>query len=358
MDLDNLTKKPKREYDRKSALPSLRVKCGDVFESRKNIRNRGLHPPTMAGIYGSRDSGAISIVISGGYEDDVDNGDEILYTGQGGFTTKGIQFSDQQLERGNAFLATSYEKQNAVQVFRGSHLNSKYAPEQGYRFDGFYYVAEYWQERKSTGFLVWRFRLIRIPGQTPLQCRDDFTPKAKKPKVLKTTPKETVHIPIEPRQKRQQSKPKKSTEEESVPVPGRKRKRSSYAERDWDPSLSLIPFKVDATPSQVCPVCSKKLASISKMAEHITNHKQSMLSSNNIDETMLTKRCLFNQIRLRDVLETLECNVDDLQLPERLWDPPGEAYLEQPDPLVNDTKPEDEPRGQLSDSDPFDSPEE
>ena len=38
----------------------------------------------MGGISGTAKDGADSIVLSGGYEDDVDYGDEIVYTGHGG----------------------------------------------------------------------------------------------------------------------------------------------------------------------------------------------------------------------------------------------------------------------------------
>jgi len=38
----------------------------------------------QAGIVGGTGSGAESIVLSGGYTDDEDHGDEIIYTGDGG----------------------------------------------------------------------------------------------------------------------------------------------------------------------------------------------------------------------------------------------------------------------------------
>lgn len=38
----------------------------------------------MAGIHGRENDCAYSLVLSGGYEDDIDNGDEFLYTGSGG----------------------------------------------------------------------------------------------------------------------------------------------------------------------------------------------------------------------------------------------------------------------------------
>lgn len=44
----------------------------------------GVHRPHIAGIHGRETDCAYSIVLSGGYEDDIDNGDEFLYTGSGG----------------------------------------------------------------------------------------------------------------------------------------------------------------------------------------------------------------------------------------------------------------------------------
>ena len=123
---------------------------------------------------------------------------------------------------------------------------------------------------------------MRIPGQTPVEIREDFVPKAKKQKVSKVVSKDIPsQIPIE-RQKRQSNQ--KKIPQDDTTTYGRRRKRSSYAERTWDPNFSLIPLKVDATPSQNCPLCGKKLSNNSKMTEHISNHRQSILASNNIDE--------------------------------------------------------------------------
>lgn len=49
---------------------------------------------------------ALSIVLSGQYEDDLDNSEDIVYTGQGGNNLLGDkrQISDQVLERGNLAL--------------------------------------------------------------------------------------------------------------------------------------------------------------------------------------------------------------------------------------------------------------
>lgn len=49
---------------------------------------------------------AVSIVLSGMYEDDLDNADNVVYTGQGGQNLTGNkrQIRDQKLERGNLGL--------------------------------------------------------------------------------------------------------------------------------------------------------------------------------------------------------------------------------------------------------------
>lgn len=44
----------------------------------------------MAGIHGRETECAYSIVLSGGYEDDVDNGNEFMYTGSGGRDLSGL----------------------------------------------------------------------------------------------------------------------------------------------------------------------------------------------------------------------------------------------------------------------------
>ena len=43
----------------------------------------------FSGIHASEKEGCMSLVLSGGYEDDVDNGDEFTYTGSGGRELKG-----------------------------------------------------------------------------------------------------------------------------------------------------------------------------------------------------------------------------------------------------------------------------
>lgn len=57
---------------------------GSLFLNRRDLSTSGVHRPMMAGISGGGDVGADSIVLSGGYEDDFDLGNVIVYTGHGG----------------------------------------------------------------------------------------------------------------------------------------------------------------------------------------------------------------------------------------------------------------------------------
>lgn len=124
----------------------------------------GVHRPTQAGISGSQDEGADSIVLSGGYEDDRDDGDMILYTGQGGRdAVTGEQVRPQMLNRGNLALARSCQDGLPVRVIRGGRHASPHGPDDGsYRYDGLFRVTDFWQEKGQSGHYVWRFRLEQI----------------------------------------------------------------------------------------------------------------------------------------------------------------------------------------------------
>ncbi|WP_139423596.1 YDG/SRA domain-containing protein [Chryseobacterium mulctrae] len=136
---------------------------GDIFESRSALSMANIHRPLQAGISGTEKEGADSIVLSGGYEDDEDNGDIIIYTGHGGRSNESkFQVADQTLTKGNKALAISCERKLPIRVSRGASKNSSFAPNSGYRYDGLFLITEYWREKGRSGFNVWRFRLEKI----------------------------------------------------------------------------------------------------------------------------------------------------------------------------------------------------
>lgn len=143
---------------------------GTEFPSRAELSSAGVHRPTQAGISGTEHEGADSIVLSGGYEDDSDSGDEIVYTGHGGRDpVTGQQVSDQLLTRGNLALAYSQLHGLPVRVIRGASHRSSYSPRTGYRYDGLYQVEDHWRDKGKSGHTIWRFRLVKITEKREIQ---------------------------------------------------------------------------------------------------------------------------------------------------------------------------------------------
>ena len=135
------------------------VSIGTIFINRAELAESGIHKQRQAGIWGMQDIGACSIVLSGGYEDDIDNMNRILYTGHGGQEfSGGPQVKDQEFSRGNKALALSYERQLPVRVTRGYQIEN--GPEKGYRYDGLYTVTNYFKEQGISGFYVYRYELV------------------------------------------------------------------------------------------------------------------------------------------------------------------------------------------------------
>lgn len=151
-----------RAGDRRTIGDVPGVEEGQTFADRQETYDRGAHRALQAGIVGTARTGAESIVVSGGYEDDEDYNWLIIYTGHGG-RDAGRQIANQSLDSpGNAALRTSMLTGAPVRVIRGAHRGSAHAPESGYRYDGLFRVADAWREQGRSGFLVCRFKLIKL----------------------------------------------------------------------------------------------------------------------------------------------------------------------------------------------------
>ncbi|KAL7988690.1 hypothetical protein Chor_007609 [Crotalus horridus] len=162
------------------------VPVGATWKFRVQVSEAGVHRPHVGGIHGRSNDGAYSLVLAGGFEDEVDRGDEFTYTGSGGRDLSGNKrigehSFDQTLTHMNRALALNCDaplddKNGAesknwragkpVRVVRSSKGRriSKYAPEEGNRYDGIYkasIVVKYWPEIGKCGFLVWRYLLRR-----------------------------------------------------------------------------------------------------------------------------------------------------------------------------------------------------
>nr|KYP67132.1 Histone-lysine N-methyltransferase, H3 lysine-9 specific SUVH6 [Cajanus cajan] len=159
------------------------VEVGDEFQYRVELNIVGLHRQIQGGIDYVKHDGKIlatSIVASGGYADDLDNSDVLIYTGQGGnVMNNDKEPEDQKLERGNLALKNSSKEKNPVRVIRGTEsMDGKCKT---YVYDGLYEVESCWQDVGPHGKLVFKFRLRRIPGQPELALKE-----VKKSKKFKT----------------------------------------------------------------------------------------------------------------------------------------------------------------------------
>ncbi|RDB21933.1 E3 ubiquitin-protein ligase UHRF1 [Hypsizygus marmoreus] len=158
------------------SIPGIPV--GTVLRDRKECSKVGLHGPPVAGIWGTPELGAFSIVASGGYEDDRDEGEVLIYTGTGGqidsYKGNNVQTKDQTFNhQDNMALKKSVETRRPVRVIRGHTYNSKYAPREGYRYDGDYIVVRAYLAPGKSGFKVCKYELRRVPkpGQLPIPTK-------------------------------------------------------------------------------------------------------------------------------------------------------------------------------------------
>jgi putative restriction endonuclease len=162
--------------------PIAGIREGTTFASRREAFDRGVHQQTQAGIAGTRERGADSIVVSGGYADR-DEGDVIYYTGHGGREGR-RHVRDQTFDEvGNAALVTSQLRGTPVRVIRGK--KAEFGPESGYQYDGLFFVKKSWYEREEHGFKVCRYLMVKAGAPVDATFYDgvpvELTPDAVHP---------------------------------------------------------------------------------------------------------------------------------------------------------------------------------
>ncbi|KAF2820621.1 hypothetical protein CC86DRAFT_374296 [Ophiobolus disseminans] len=121
----------------------------------------GAHGAPQGGIFGDKEHGTYSIVLSGGGYHDKDEGDLIEYSGTDG---KDFTPTDATLA-----MLKSAEVGNEIRVIRSSMLNksNEHRPEVGLRYDGLYQVKSFVLVDKQKQ--IHRFKLERCPGQGPIR---------------------------------------------------------------------------------------------------------------------------------------------------------------------------------------------
>ncbi|KAI8933759.1 hypothetical protein NX059_009472 [Plenodomus lindquistii] len=125
----------------------------------------GAHGAAQGGIFGEKDRGAYSIVLSGGGYHDVDNGTSIEYSG--------TESKDSTPTENTTHLITSINLQNPIRVIRSHQLvkSNPYRPSVGLRYDGLYKAKSFEVVDKNKAMC--RFRLERCEGQERIRCEGD-----------------------------------------------------------------------------------------------------------------------------------------------------------------------------------------
>jgi E3 ubiquitin-protein ligase UHRF1 len=177
----------------------LGIRVGDFWKDRLDCRQWGAHFPHVAGIAGQSNVGAQSVVLSGGYEDDRDEGEWFLYTGSGGRDLSGnkrtskVQSFDQEFASMNQALKLSCERGLPVRVVRShKEKRSAYAPttEEPVRYDGIYRIVKCWRKQGAQGLLMCRYLFMRCDNEPAPWSSDDT---GDRPRDLeKNLPKEAL----------------------------------------------------------------------------------------------------------------------------------------------------------------------
>lgn len=242
------------------------VPVGTMWKFRVQVSESGVHRPHVAGIHGRSYDGAYSLVLAGGYEDDIDHGNSFTYTGSGGRDLSGNkrtaeQSCDQKLTNMNRALALNCsapinDKEGAeakdwragkpVRVVRNAKggRHSKYAPKEGNRYDGIYKVVKYWPEKGKSGYLVWRY-LLRRDDEEPAPWTKEGKERMKKMGLSLQYPEGYLEAAANKEEG-------KAIEEVETPGKG-KRKRKSGNQSDCSVSPAVTPKKTKVEVYQLTP---------------------------------------------------------------------------------------------------------
>ncbi|KAH0625848.1 hypothetical protein JD844_034179 [Phrynosoma platyrhinos] len=244
------------------------VPVGTMWKFRVQVSESGVHRPHVAGIHGRSTDGAYSLVLAGGYEDDIDHGNSFTYTGSGGRDLSGNkrtaeQSCDQKLTNMNRALALNCsapinDKDGAeakdwragkpVRVVRNAKggRHSKYAPKEGNRYDGIYKVVKYWPETGKSGFLVWRY-MLRRDDEEPAPWTKEGKERMKKLGLTMQYPEGYLEAVAN-----KDKEDSKNIEEVETPGKG-KRKRKSGNEMDHPVTPSGTPKKTKGEVYKLTP---------------------------------------------------------------------------------------------------------
>ena len=166
------------------------VSEGKWFKDRREMMPTSFHRIWARGIDGNRTTGASAIVLSGGYEDDEDLGDELIYTGAGGNDSNSKQqIEDQSWEHNdNAALLKSWDDGLPIRVIRGYKHKSPLSPKTGYTYAGLYGIVDTWKQSGKSGYKICRFKLQKLNNKSDYSKIDNHLDHStKEKKRIRTT---------------------------------------------------------------------------------------------------------------------------------------------------------------------------
>ncbi|XP_068020861.1 E3 ubiquitin-protein ligase UHRF1 isoform X2 [Melanerpes formicivorus] len=304
------------------------VPVGTMWKFRVQVSESGVHRPHVAGIHGRSNDGAYSLVLAGGYEDDIDHGNSFTYTGSGGRDLSGNkrtaeQSCDQKLTNMNRALALNCsapinDKSGAeakdwragkpVRVVRnvkgGKH--SKYAPVEGNRYDGIYKVVKYWPETGKSGFLVWRY-LLRRDDEEPAPWTKEGKERMKKLGLTMQYPEGYLEAVAN----KDKEKENDGDDEFDTPGKGKRKRKSAGGEEKPANSPAKTPKKTKVEPYKLTSQ-QKSLIKSDEANEKLWNEVLEALKDgpkflNKVEEAFLCICC--QEVVFRPVTTVCQHNV-------------------------------------------------
>ncbi|KFK23562.1 hypothetical protein AALP_AAs41881U000700 [Arabis alpina] len=161
-----------RTNSRKRIGPVPGVDVGDIFYCRGEMYLVGLHVATVdiefMGIHENLavKALAISVVSLGKNVDEARDPASLVFKGYGGTAKYGDGPSHQELDGMNLALDYAIQKETAVRVVR-SEEDQMRKNKKIYIYDGLYLVTKKWREPRENGFMIYKFKLVRVSGQKP-----------------------------------------------------------------------------------------------------------------------------------------------------------------------------------------------
>ncbi|NXI85215.1 UHRF1 ligase, partial [Rhipidura dahli] len=304
------------------------IPVGTMWKFRVQVSESGVHRPHVAGIHGRSNDGAYSLVLAGGYEDDIDHGNSFTYTGSGGRDLSGNkrtaeQSCDQKLTNMNRALALNCsapinDKHGAeakdwragkpVRVVRnvkgGKH--SKYAPVEGNRYDGIYKVVKYWPETGKSGFLVWRY-LLRRDDEEPAPWTKEGKDRMKKLGLTMQYPEGYLEAVANKDKEKENS----GDDEFDTPGKGKRKRKSAGGEEKLVTSPAGTPKKTKVEPFKLTSQ-QKSLIKSDEANEKLWNEVLEALKDgpkflNKVEEAFLCICC--QEVVFRPVTTVCQHNV-------------------------------------------------